>query len=521
MGDPGTGSGLPLLSLSVLLPALGGVLLWLGVGARAARMLAIGFALALMVVVLAAVARFDADLTSLQLVERWGPLQLGIDGISVLFLPLTALLTLLCFLGATRWDWAPTAQAHLPPERLQARYYGALLLLAASLTGAFTAATVWQFWLFITLEALPAWYLAGRFGRDARSRGVARDFLLVMLLSSAVMFIGFELLSSRAGGVDYTTLREADIPAEAQYAVFVFLAAAFAIKAPVFPLHGWLPKVLENGPVVGLGVFLVGIKVGTYGYLRFVIEPLPTASVEWGPVLAILGAVGAVYGAVVALIQTDLRRLLAYASLSHMGVILIGLFSLNHYGLKGGLLQMLSIGMAVAALYILAGFIAQRVERPDISRLGDLARRAPLLSAAFLIAALAAVGMPGTSGFNGEHLVVIGAYKAHWMLALAVGLSTVLTAAYLLRFFQLAFMEPVAAERRERSFEDLRGSERAVAGAIIAAVLTVGLYTGPFIALVRGSVEAVSSSRYPSMAAAQGGGVPGMRAAETTVGGAP
>jgi NADH-quinone oxidoreductase subunit M len=178
----------------------------------------------------------------------------------------------------------------------------------------------------------------------------------------------------------------------------VLLALAFAIRAPLFPLHGWLPRVLEIGPIMGLGVFLVGLKIGTYGFLRFVITPLPEAAAAHGWLLVALGATGAVYGGVMALIQTDLRRLLGFASIAHMGVIVIGLFSLNAHGIEGGLLQMLTIGMAMAGLYILGAFIADRVPRPDVVHLGGACHTR----------AVAGRGVPVDRACGGRHAGHIG-----------------------------------------------------------------------------------------------------------------
>jgi NADH-quinone oxidoreductase subunit M len=497
--------GLPILSLALWIPALAATLLWAGFGGVPARMLATAAAVMQVLVTVLIAIVFNRGHAGLQLVETAGIYRLGIDGISVLFLPLTAILTLLCVLTTGPRDWHRAADANSAPDAIdESRYLAALLALSASLTGAFCAADLRLFWLFLTIEAVPAWYLLARFGRNGRSQSVARDFAVTMGLAAGLSLVGLELLAGQLGGSDLALLSAAEVSPAAQGVIFVLLALAFAIRAPLFPLHAWLPRVLENGPVMGLGVFLVGLKVGTYGFLRFVVVPLPEAAADYGWIIATLGGIGAIYGGVMALIQTDLRRLLAYASIAHMGVIVIGLFSLNAHGIEGGLLQMLTIGMAVAGLYILAAFIAARTPTPDVAHLGALVGRAPWLAGSFLLTALAAVGMPGTSGFNGEHLVVIGAYEAHWVFAMMVGASTVLTAAYLLRFFQRAFMEPATVKSRDRTFEDLRANERGIAGVLTALVLVVGLYTGPFIALTRSTIDLVVH-RLPQHAVAQGG----------------
>lgn len=494
--------GVPLLTLIIAVPVAAAATLWFSPGRAAPRRLAaLAASVQLALAVLVGLV-FRTDHAGLQLAESFGPWRLGIDGISVLFLPLTALLTLLCVLATGPRDWTPDPDGLDPaPEPDEPRYLAALLALSAILTAAFCAADARLYWLFLTLEAAPAWYLVARFGGGGLRRAAARDFLVVMGLAAGLSLIGIELLAGLAGGSGLDRVAAAEIPAGSQGATFVLLVLAFAVRAPLFPLHGWLPRILEHGPVMGLGVFLVGLKVGTYGLLRLVIGPLPEAAAQWGWIVAALGGAGAIYAGVMALIQTDLRRLLAFASVAHMGVIVIGLFSLNAHGIEGGLLQMLTIGMAVAGLYILAAFIADRVGQPDLRNLGALASRTPFLAGAFLLTALAAVGMPGTSGFNGEHLVVIGAYEAHPVLALLVAASIVLTAAYLLRFFQRAFMDDPLRPEVAAGLGDLRPAERGVAGALAAAVLVVGLWTGPFISLARASVEALAA-RMPEAGAA-------------------
>ncbi|MBE0453613.1 MAG: NADH-quinone oxidoreductase subunit M [Roseovarius sp.] len=483
--------GFPVLSLALWAPALAALALWTGRAGVVVRQFALAAAAVQVLATFAIALSFESAHDGLQMVESLGLYRLGIDGVSVLFLPLTAILTLLCLLASGPRDWRG-AQEGVPQDSDERHYYAALLALSAGLTGAFIAADIRLFWVFLSLEGVPAWYLLHRFGHCGRSRnGVARDFAVIMAMAAGLSLIGLELLIGHLGGAGLELLAQASMPASAQTVIFVLLALAFAIRAPLFPLHGWLPRVLDNGPIMGLGVFLVGLKIGTYGFLRFVIAPLPEAAAAHGWVLVALGGIGAIYGGVMALVQTDLRRLLAFASIAHMGVIVIGLFSLNAHGIEGGLLQMLSIGMAMAGLYILGAFIATRVPRPDISHMGALVSRAPWLAGTFLLIALAAVGMPGTSGFNGEHLVVIGAYEAHWSFAFFVGASTVLTAAYLLRFFQRAFMNPAQAEAKDHAFDDLTGIERAIAGSLTAMVLIVGLYTGPFIDLTRASVTII------------------------------
>jgi NADH-quinone oxidoreductase subunit M len=296
---------------------------------------------------------------------------------------------------------------------------------------------------------------------------------------------------ARTSGNGYSfelqSLLGAVIPASEQTLIFFLLFFGFAVKAPIFPFHAWLPKVLEHGPVVSMSVFLVGVKLGTYGLLRFVIPLLPDAASHWFWLMAALGVMSAVYGALLALGQTNLRRLLGFASLSHMGVVLLGLFSLNLDGFEGGLLQMVNLGIVGAGLFFVAGFLVTRIGAPELAALGGVIHHAPLLTAAFLLIALAGIGLPGTNGFNGEHLVMLGAYARHWSMAVAAGLGVFLTAAYLLSYFLHGFMGDPHRSVEERVY-DLTGRERGIALTLTALIFWIGLGTGPFIQTIRPSL---------------------------------
>ena len=471
--------GFPILSALIWLPVAGIALVALSPSPVLATRITVALALVEFLLTLLLLSAFKTGTPDLQFVERLGGIYvLGIDGISALFLPLTALLLLLTCLSS-----------EVSSMNGVRGYLMAQLGFAATMMGAFAAADLTLFWLFFALEIAPAYLLIARHGTGAERRGAARHYLAVMVVSSGLLLIGLEMLIAEAGGArDLRTVLATAIPAEAQVGIFALLCVALGIKAPIFPLHSWLPKVLEQGPVVGLGIFLVGVKVGTYALIRFVIAMLPEASAQWFWVMAGLGTIGMVYGALIALAQSDLRRLLAFASLSHMGVVLLGLFSLNLYGLQGGLLQMLSLGAAAAGLYFIAGFLHQRVGPPDIGNLGGLTTQVPLLSLAFITTAMAAVGMPVTSGFNGEHLVVIGAYKVHWGMAICVVTGTVLTAAYFLRYFLRAFMAEASAPGAA-AIPDLSLRERVIMLSMVGVVMLAGLYTGPFLRVVNGSLE--------------------------------
>ncbi len=489
-------AGFPLLSVMIALPLVVCAALQLVRQDRAAKALAIAGASVEVVLAAFLVLRFSSGVADLQFVERSGAVlgvswHLGVDGVNLLFIPLTALLGLLVVVYAER----ATASSSTGDAR---HYAMATLALEAAMIGAFASLDLVVFWFFFVLELVPSWFLITRWGTGAARRRAAGEYVGFMAVGSALMLGGILLLGrshAQSTGDGYSfdllALLEAGVPSEAQTLIFFLLFFGFAVKAPIFPFHTWLPKVLEHGPVVGMSVFLVGVKLGTYGLLRFVIPLLPDAASEWFWLMALLGVVGAVYGALLALGQSNLRRLLAYASLSHMGVVMLGLFSLNLDGFEGGLLQMLNLGIVGAGLFFVAGFLSTRVGPPEIGALGGVIHHAPLLTGTFLIIALAGIGLPGTNGFNGEHLVMLGAYEQHWSMAVGSGLGVFLTAAYLQAYFVRGFMGAARPDVVDR-VHDLTRSERGIVLALAGLIFWIGLGTGPFIQAIRPSLTVIA-----------------------------
>ena len=444
---------------------------------------------------------FNGASADMQFVERIGLLPLlgieyhvGVDGISVLFLPLTALLTTLAVLYAE------------PAVKTDKRHYlMAMLGFEAAMMGAFVSLDLILFWLFFVLELVPSYLLIRLWGTGEQRREAANYYVGFMAAGSVLMLAGIVLLGAnvlQAGGAgdaahrfDFLTLLTVPIPNQLETLVFFLLFFGFAIKAPIFPFHTWMPRVLEQGPIVGVSLFLVGIKLGTYGFLRFIIPLCPDASKEWFWLMALLGAVGMVYGSLIALVQTNLRRLLAFASLSHMGVVMLGLFSLNFKGFQGGLLQMINLGVAGAGLFFMAGFLYTRLGPPDLSAMGGLQPHIPKLTMVFLVISLATIGLPGTGGFNGEHLVMIGALEVNKLMAAAAGLGTFLTATYLFVFFQRAFMGGLhpgeTSPDTRKPMLDIRRMEMVIAGVLCSVIFWIGFDSGPFLRTMTGSIQAL------------------------------
>ncbi len=487
--------GFPILSTLIALPLIFCGLLQVVRSDRVAKVLGIGGAGIEAGLTVLVALRFDVGTADIQFVERSGGIlgiswHLGVDGVNLLFIPLTALLTLLVIIYAER----ATASTHTGSAR---HYAMATLALEAAMIGAFVSLDLIVFWFFFVIELVPSWFLITRWGTGAARRRAAGEYVGFMGVGAALMLAGIVLLGrshaeSTGDGYsfDLLALLAAGIPAEAQTLIFFLLFFGFAVKAPIFPFHTWMPKVLEHGPIVGMSVFLVGVKLATYGLLRFVIPLLPDAASEWFWLMAVLGVTGTVYGALLALGQSNLRRLLAYASLSHMGVVMLGLFSLNLDGFEGGLLQMINLGIVGAGLFFVAGFLSSRVGPPEVGELGGLIHHAPFLTGSFLIIALAGIGLPGTNGFNGEHLVMLGAYQQHWSMAVASGLGVFFTAAYSLSYFMRGFMGASRAAVVTR-VHDLTWTERGIVLTLAALIFLIGLGTGPFIQAVRPSLTAI------------------------------
>lgn len=486
--------GFPILSLLLFLPFIAAGLLATMKDEATGYKLAVGACALELALACLVWAQFVPDKSDLQFVEKIGLLagvsyHLGVDGISMLFIPATAALALLAVVYT---DTAVKQNVN--------GYLAALLAFEGTMMGAFMAVDVMLFWLFFVAEIIPTYILIVHWGAGAERREAASSYLIHMGLASAALLAGIILIAANHSGIvgsgptfNYVELVKVALPEKVQTVIFFILCLGFAIKAPLFPLHTWLPKVLEQGPVVGMSVCLVGIKLGAYGFLRFVLPLLPQASQEWYWLLAALGTISMVYGALIALVQVDLRRMLAFASVSHMGVVLLGLFSLNFQGMQGGLLQMLNLGITGAGLFFVASFLLSRLGPPDVTRMSGLQKTAPLMAIAFLVIGLAGVGMPGTSGFNGEHLVMLGAFKKHWLMAVAVGAGTFLTAAYFLWYYQRAFLGDTSSGVASTSIADLHVTEKFIAGSLIGIILWIGLFTTPFLVTMNGSIRAIEA----------------------------
>ncbi|HYE35282.1 NADH-quinone oxidoreductase subunit M [Methylocaldum sp.] len=473
----------PILTILISVPLAAAGSLFFFTNPASARRLALVASLTELLLSLVLLGLFDFDSARMQLIERavWIPslnigYVVGIDGLSILFPPLTALLTLAVILAS--WTQVQT----------QVRLYLALTLLLESATlGVFCALDLALFFLFWELTLIPIFFLVSLWGIGPQRRYAASKYTLFMLAGGVPLLFGIILLAlnhaeqmglsaPRGLSFDYLTLLHLPVSEELRTAVFLLLFLGFAVKAPLFPFHTWLPTVAMEGPA-GVSALITGLKLGLYGMMRFAIPLVPDAARENIWILTALGTVGVLYGAFIALKQTNLRRLLAYSSISHAGFVVVGLATLNHQGVQGALFQLINFATVSGGIFLLAGFLHHRLGSTELSNLGGLARSTPLLAAFFFILGAAAIGVPGTNGFAAEHLIIIGAFKAHIGAGLAALLGVILGAAYFLGFFQRAFLGPVRLAA-VRAASDLRPRELALASVLIGLILFGGLMPG-------------------------------------------
>lgn len=460
-------TGLPILSLIIFLPLAGALAVGASGNSKAAQTIALAVAGLELIATLLAVQLFHTDSDAFQLLEKyaWIPglnveFLVGVDGISVLFLPMTALLTLLTIVAS--WHSIQTLN----------RLHFALLLALESVTmGVFCALDMMLFFLFWQLTLPPIFFLIGLWGIGPGRRNAAIKYMLFMIFGSVPLLFAIILLAvnhaNQMNGVipqnlafSLPVLLETSIPDPLQGMVFLLLLLGFAVKAPLVPFHTWLPQAAMEGPAQTTAL-LIGIKLGLYGILRFAMPLAPSAAVEYNWVLGILGAITLIYGALIALQQTNLRRLLAFAGISQAGLVIIGIASLNMQGIQGAILQLLNFTLTASSLLLIAGFIQQRLGTNEALHLGGLAKVMPRLTVFYFLFALASIGMPGTNSFPAELLLLIGALEAHASLGITALAGAVLTAAYTLSFTRRAFLGAVT-RNDVRQAMDLRPRELAL-----------------------------------------------------------
>ncbi|MBU2226494.1 MAG: NADH-quinone oxidoreductase subunit M [Proteobacteria bacterium] len=400
---------------------------------------------------------------------------LGTDGISMLLVMLTTLITVLCILCS----WKAI-------EDKMKEYYVSFLVLETAMIGALCALDLVLFYIFWELMLVPMYLLIGVWGGPRRIYAAIKFFLFTMV-GSVLMLLAILALYFHYGGATgiYTfsliELYKADIPAIKQYWLFAAFALSFAIKVPMFPFHTWLPDAHTEAPTAGSVILAaVLLKMGVYGFLRFAIPLFPAAVVAATPLISWLAIIGIIYGAVMCIMQTDLKRLIAYSSVSHLGYVMLGIFAFNMQGLEGGIYQMLNHGISTGGLFLIVGMIYERRHTRMIADFGGLSKVMPKLAVFFMIVTLSSIALPGTNGFVGEFLILLGAFKSNMLYGVLAASGVILGAVYMLWMFQRVMFGKITKEEN-RGLPDLSKREAAILVVVVAFVFLMGLYPGAFL----------------------------------------
>jgi NADH-quinone oxidoreductase subunit M len=411
---------------------------------------------------------------------------LGVDGLSILLVLLTTLLAPLSILST----WTAV-------EDRAKDFMLFFLLLEVGMVGVFLAQDLFLFYVFWEFTLVPMYFLIGVWGGPRRMYAAVKFFLYTMA-GSILMLLAILWLGIYQGSFQLPDLvAKGGIPADIQFWLFLAFAAAFAIKVPMWPLHSWLPDAHVEAPTAG-SVILAGVllKMGTYGFLRFNLQLFPQAAVQLAPWMAGLAVIGILYGAAVSYAQKDVKKLVAYSSVSHLGFVMLGLFALNSQGIQGGILQMVNHGLSTGALFLIVGMIYERRHTRDMDAFGGLWKIMPVYGALTLIVALSSMGLPGLNGFVGEFTILLGAWGAGqpggalgtpWFAGLAA-IGVILAAVYILLMFQKLFLGPVTHEEN-RNLKDLNWREIAVLIPLIVLIFWIGLYPKPFFTLMAPAVD--------------------------------
>lgn len=498
--------GFPILTIVTFLPLAGALVIWALRDEAIAWKVGFAVAAADFVISLPVFFAFTLDSSAMQFVERyaWIPVigvsyHVGVDGISMLFVVLT---TMLCLLIVVYSHGVVT-------ERVRG-YLMALFVLETTMLGVFVSLDLVLFFLFWELMVIPSYFMIRLWGADGKEYAAIK-YVVYTLLGSVLMLVGIVILYLQhyrfaslhgiapALSFDLLDLLRTPMSVEVQLVIFVFLFFGFAFKTPLVPFHTWMPDVLLAGPIC-MSVMLAGIKLGTFGFVRYSLPLVPDAARAALPVMMWLGLIGILYGAYIAIMQADFRKLLAYSSISHLGYVALGIFALTYQGIQGGLIQMINLGISTAGLFFFAGFLWTRRQTLTIAEFGGLAKTMPLLATFFLIMVLSSIGLPGTNGFIGEFLILLGAFKAHWIYGAVGVLGVILGAAYMLWFYERAIFGKVTKPVNER-LPDLGARELAIALPLVALIFWIGMYPSPFLHRINGSVEALHARLQPRTSA--------------------
>ena len=483
-------SGFPILSLVTFLPCLGALAILLLVrgddelAARNARYVALLVSVFTFLLSLFIWGDFEPHTADFQLQEQvdWIPdlnisYHMGVDGISVLFVLLSTFLTPICVLAS--WEAI---------TRRVKEYMIAFLVLETFMVGMFCALDLMLFYIFFEAVLIPMFFIIGVWGGENKVYAAFKLFLYT-LLGSVLMLVAVLTLFVVEGTTDIPTLLTAQIDSNMQYWLWLAFFASFSVKVPMWPVHTWLPDAHVQAPTAG-SVILAGVllKMGAYGFVRFSIPMLPEATEFFTPLIYSLSCIAVVYTSLVAFAQEDMKKLIAYSSVAHMGIVTIGLFSLTQQGMEGALFQMLSHGIVSSALFLCVGVVYDRMHTREISRYGGLVERMPVYAVVFMLFTLASIGLPGTSGFVGEVLVLLGAFQDNTWVSAIAATGLILGALYMLHLYrQVIFGKLTKLDLQ--TIQDLNWREIGIFTPMILLVLWMGVYPQAFLSVMAPSVE--------------------------------
>lgn len=487
---------LPILSIITFIPVVGAILMALFVPGRnavAIRNTALGIALIDFVASLGLLLKFQVGVPGFQLIERSTWIQslgiqylLGVDGISLLLVLLTTLLGVLAILSSF------TAIKDQVKE-----YMVCLLILQTGMIGVFFALDIVLFYIFWEVMLIPMVLLIGVWGGQRRIYAAVK-FFLYTLVGSLFMLIGFLAIyftyAAQTGVYTFDLLKwlEGTLPYNIQFWAFWALFLGFAIKVPLFPFHTWLPDAHVEAPTAG-SVILAGVllKMGTYGFVRFSLPLMPEATIKAIPYVMALALIGIIYGALVAWVQPDVKKLVAYSSVSHLGFVMLGLFTLTFQGIQGGVLQMINHGLSTGALFLLVGVLYERRHTRMLDQFGGLTAKMPVFAVMLGIATFSSIGLPGLNGFIGEFLILLGAFQAKMYIYCAIAATgIILGAVYMLHMYQKVMFGEIT-KKENQDLKDMNLREILVMAPIIVLIFWIGLYPGPFLRILEPAVNEV------------------------------
>ena len=480
-------SSFPLLSLAIWLPIAFGVFV-LAFGRDDNPALARGVSLigsiVSFLITLPLVQRFDNAAHGMQFVEKTGWFEhfnvfysLGIDGLSLWFIPLTALITVIVVIAG--WEVI---------EKRVSQYMGAFLILSGLMIGVFCALDGLLFYVFFEATLIPMFIIIGVWGGSNRVYAALKFFLYTFFGSLLMLVALIYLYIKSNGSFDILVWHKTAMPLSAQIFVFLAFLMAFAVKVPMWPVHTWLPDAHVEAPTGGSVVLAaIMLKLGAYGFLRFSLPITPDASHRWAGFMIALSLIAVVYIGFVALVQKDMKKLVAYSSIAHMGFVTLGFFIFNELGMSGGIVQMVSHGFVSGAMFLCIGVLYDRVHSREISAYGGVANTMPKFASFAVLFAMANCGLPGTAGFVGEWMVILGAVRANFWLGFIAATALISGAAYTLWMVKRVYFGPVA-NAHVGALKDLDAREFGMLGLLAVAVLAMGLYPKPFTDVMNVSV---------------------------------